>query len=173
MTDISEGIVGRAYGQGAYLVLAMDDLGRHLEPDLLCSVSRGAAVLVCHVHEGCMHSYAAYWCDDVEIWRVEHDSDQRIRHLDVRGDPPPELTRIRAAREAAQNAEPPKRPHARREATPLDVLSGFPPDLLQVGAQFPAPDGITSMPSISVDHIFDVPVELCHGLSFEVLVPAM
>ena len=100
-----ETICGCARPDGAYLIVAMNDMGRHAEPMLLEALSREADVLVCQVHEGCMWSQIGHWHDGKRSWSVEHVSEEGLHHLDVVGAPPLQFAAIRQAREARQASE--------------------------------------------------------------------
>lgn len=61
-------------------------------------LSIGRDVVFCMLEEHVMASEIANWNDGVEVWRVEHDSEQGIYHLDARGDLPPSFEAVRKAR---------------------------------------------------------------------------
>ena len=67
LVDDVDGIAGRVPRNDAYLVVANNDQGRHMEPPLLRRLPRDTPLLVCHVHEGCMFSHAASWVGGEEI----------------------------------------------------------------------------------------------------------
>lgn len=102
-----EDVSGRGRPDGAYLIVARDDKGRHAEADLLRALSAGADLLVCQIHEGCMWSQAGGWRDGEQVWSIEHVSEHGLHHLNVVGAPPPQMAGIREAREARQAAERP------------------------------------------------------------------
>lgn len=102
-----EGVSGRVRPDGPYLIVAMDDKGRHAEPDRLRALSDSADLLVCQIHEGCMWSRAAGWRNGEQIWAIEHASEEGLRHFDVVGEPPAQMAAIREACEGRQASERP------------------------------------------------------------------
>ncbi|HSU52524.1 MAG TPA: hypothetical protein VLT36_00535 [Candidatus Dormibacteraeota bacterium] len=77
---------------GWYLVC----LWRHEFSDAeLRPLSEGDEVVACFVEEHVMVSKAAGWKDGRETWAVAHEAEKNLKHLDVRGAPPPQFARIR------------------------------------------------------------------------------
>lgn len=61
-------------------------------------LSVGRDVFFCMLEEHVMASEIAFWQDGVEMWRVEHNLEKGVYHLDDRGNPPPSFERIKRAR---------------------------------------------------------------------------
>jgi hypothetical protein len=86
-------VTGAMLPNGGYLLYINDDI----VPDdrLLAKLSKDATLVACYANETVMDSLACSWVDGVEQWAVYHDAQQGIEHLEVKGDPPPQLTSIR------------------------------------------------------------------------------
>ena len=55
---------------------------------------QGDEVVACFVEEHVMFSAAVLWRDGSKLWSAEHDAQEGIRHLDVVGQLPPEMSLI-------------------------------------------------------------------------------
>jgi hypothetical protein len=86
-------VTGALLPGGGYLLYINDDI----VPDdcVLTRLSKGASLIACYANETVMDSLACEWVDGVEKWTVYHDAQQGIEHLEVKGDPPPQLASIR------------------------------------------------------------------------------
>jgi hypothetical protein len=66
--------------------------------------SSGCELVTCFVEEHVMVSRATGWKDGQLKWSVTHDAQKGLMHLDVQGEPPPELAAIRDQKFAEQAA---------------------------------------------------------------------
>jgi len=71
----------------------------------LAHLSEGGEVVTCFVEEHVMFSSASAWAEGRRTWRVTHESDRGLRHLEVIGDPPSHLKELIERRTAEQDAE--------------------------------------------------------------------
>jgi hypothetical protein len=67
--------------------------------------SSGCDLVTCFVEEHVMVSRATGWKDGELTWSVTHDAQNGLMHLDVQGEPPPELAAIRDRKLAEQAAD--------------------------------------------------------------------
>jgi len=85
------------------LVVGRDD--RFVGDALLARLSRGCEAVACFVETHVMVSQATGWRDGRNVWRVDHDSEIAVDHLEVTGEPPAELESIRRDAEAQQRED--------------------------------------------------------------------
>ncbi|MEL7470503.1 MAG: hypothetical protein AAFN27_18765 [Pseudomonadota bacterium] len=57
-------------------------------PKAVATLSNNAPVYVCRVNETVMYCSSEFWRSGDLDWKVEHDADQDLEHLEVRGTPP-------------------------------------------------------------------------------------
>jgi hypothetical protein len=77
---------------GWSLIWSNDEL--FFTPAHLARLSEDAAILAVRVNETCMHSTAEWHEAGRLVWRVHHEGDEEINHLEVTGVPPPQLATI-------------------------------------------------------------------------------
>jgi hypothetical protein len=85
------------------LVVGRDE--RFVGDALLARLSRGCEAVACFVESHVMVSQATGWRDGRNVWRVHHDSEIAVDHLEVTGEPPAELESIRRDAEAQQRED--------------------------------------------------------------------
>jgi hypothetical protein len=118
-TDVPEGPACSA-ALGGWVLVVSDHCDLLVQEGLLATLSAGGEAVACSVEEHVMASIATAWRDGVEVWRAAHlGEDGDLRHLEVRGAPPPELARLRAAALAELEGE----------EDPADLLFDVPLDL--------------------------------------------
>lgn len=69
------------------------------------ALSRHGPAVACAIEEHVMVSEARGYGGGGEIWRIRHDPDASVYHLETTGAPPAQLTQIRADAKAAQKSE--------------------------------------------------------------------
>ncbi len=87
-------ITGTVLPGGWYLVVSQRDGLRLTEDATLNRLSGKAEVVMCFVEEHVMYSFAACWRDGQRIWSVQHDSEDGIESLMVKGQLPDSFTQI-------------------------------------------------------------------------------
>lgn len=98
-------VVGAALPNGAYL-LYINDQDKIVPDDAVYGrLSKGASLIACYANETVMNSYACAWLNGVERWSVFHDAQQGIKHLETRGNFPPEMQAIRDRLSAQQDED--------------------------------------------------------------------
>ena len=87
--------VGAPAEDGWYLIVM--DRAEHplLQPEPLARLSAGCEVLTCSVEEHVMCFESSGWRNGQQLWRVRHDADKGIRHLEEEGTFPPQYASIR------------------------------------------------------------------------------
>jgi hypothetical protein len=89
---------------GWVIILATDF--NYPAPARMAAVSIGGTCLACSIDERVMYSVARLYEDGKAVWSVDHNGGEKgLYHLEVAGDPPPELAEIRARITAEQDAE--------------------------------------------------------------------
>jgi hypothetical protein len=89
---------------GWIIILAADF--NYPSPARMAAVSVGGVALACSIDERVMYSVARLYEDGKAVWSVDHNGgDKGVYHLDVAGDPPPELAAIRTRLTAEQDDE--------------------------------------------------------------------
>ncbi|HVY34209.1 MAG TPA: hypothetical protein VG960_07285 [Caulobacteraceae bacterium] len=87
---------------GWTVILAADF--NYPSPARMAAVSLGGKALACSINERTMYSVARFYEDGKAVWSVDHDGGEKgVYHLDVAGDPPSELTEVRARLTARQD----------------------------------------------------------------------
>ena len=99
---------------------------------LLPLASQGGLALGCEVSETVMFSRVQAYRGGEMVWRVAHDAEQDPEDLSVAGEPPAELTAIRARLTEQQAAEPDE---------PVDFLFDAPVELAQAVCGYSASSG--------------------------------
>lgn len=99
----------RRWGVGdlpnGWVILVFErDLKGAFEPRCAALSALGPAV-ACAVEEHVMYQEARGYADGAEVWRVVHDSERGRFHLEVSGEPPKALEKIRREAVAEQEAE--------------------------------------------------------------------
>jgi hypothetical protein len=91
---------------GGWVLVWKEDFDAMRE-DLFAPLLKFGPAVACAVEEHVMVQEARGYRDSVEIWRVTHDPNagESLYHLDVAGDPPPNLEAIHSAAVKAQEAE--------------------------------------------------------------------
>ena len=104
--DFAEtGLTGATLPGGWYL-LTSDHAPLNLsDNELLAKLSHLGDVIICDVEEHCMVSTSAEWRNGKQLWRITHDAQEGIEHLDSEGAPPPAFPAIRDRLQAEQDAE--------------------------------------------------------------------
>lgn len=87
---------------GGWVLFLSSDFDEAFTPQFTGLSELGPAV-ACAVEEHVMYQEARGFAGGRETWRVTHNSEKGIFHLDVSGEPPPELEAIR--REAFESQE--------------------------------------------------------------------
>src|SRR5262245_28060817 len=87
-------LVGASLPNGWYLVVA-NHFGPLESDDLAQRLSKRGETIACWVEEHTMFSMSCGFTKGREIWRVTHESDRGLTHLDVSGTPPPSFEEIR------------------------------------------------------------------------------
>jgi hypothetical protein len=96
--------VGAKLPGGWYIVVADGCDFPFVRQRALRRLSLASEVVMCTVEEHVMYSAAMGWADGREVWSVDHDAQQGIRHLDAQGVLPPAFAGIRDRLEAEQEA---------------------------------------------------------------------
>jgi hypothetical protein len=96
---------GAALPGGWYLVVGNRSGYEFIAHNDLAALSQAREIIVCEVEEHVMYSSAALWRDGSCLWKVVHESDRGIYHLEVEGEPPPEFEAVRAEYVAKQDGE--------------------------------------------------------------------
>lgn len=95
--EVPEGPFCATALEGGWTLVVADDCDLFVKDALLASLSAGCEVVACSVEEHVMASVATAWRDGREAWRVTHDAQTSLEHLEARGNPPKELTELQAA----------------------------------------------------------------------------
>jgi hypothetical protein len=105
---------------GWLIILAKDF--NYPTPRRMAAVSAGGMALACSIDERVMYSVARLYEEGRAVWSVDHNGGEKgLYHLDVAGDPPPELAAIRARATVEQDAE--------GEDADVDVVFDVPTEL--------------------------------------------
>jgi hypothetical protein len=89
---------------GWTLILSSDF--NYPSPARMAAVSVGGTALACSIDERVMYSVARLYEDGKAVWSVDHNGGEKgVYHLEIAGDPPPELASIRTRITAEQDAE--------------------------------------------------------------------
>lgn len=96
--------VGVKLSGGWYIVVANRCDFPFVHRRALRRLALASEVVMCTVEEHVMYSAAIGWADGREVWSVDHDARQGIRHLDACGALPPAFAEIRDRLEADQEA---------------------------------------------------------------------
>lgn len=100
--EIAESAVTGAHlPNGNYLLYINDDITP--SDSVFAKLSIDASLLACYANETVMDSYVASWVAGVEQWSVWHDAQQSLRHLEIDGPVPDQLTPIRERLTAEQD----------------------------------------------------------------------
>jgi hypothetical protein len=100
-----ETLVSGIYLPNGYLVFLNRPVHPFVTPEVLVSASSDCHIVGCQVEEHIMASAAFSWRNGVRLWNVTHESEKGVRNLEVEGEPPPELSALRSAADAAQKKE--------------------------------------------------------------------
>ena len=87
-------------------------------------LSAGRSVYFCMLEEHVMASEIALWRDGSEVWRVEHNSEEGVYHLDARGSLPPSFESVKQKRVDEHDTEG-------GEECGVDFVISVPMDLAQ------------------------------------------
>ncbi len=88
-----------------WIVILTKDFG-YPTPKRMAAVSVGGTAIACSIEEHVMYSVARLYKDGKAVWSVDHNGGELgVYHLDVAGDPPPELAPIRDRVAADQESE--------------------------------------------------------------------
>ncbi len=91
---------------GAWFLVCADDFESPLAMEsVLGALAAGCEVIACQVEEHVMVSAVTMYADGALVWRVEHDAQQDIYHLSVKGLPPAQLDEIYASLKQRQDEE--------------------------------------------------------------------
>jgi len=85
-------LVGVSLTTGFYVVLAN---GVQMDESLVAELSISGEAIVCFVEEHVMTSMACSFSNGKERWRISHEAERGIEHLDASGELPPAYARIR------------------------------------------------------------------------------
>lgn len=96
---------GATLSTGWYLVVGDRTGYEYLAYSDMQALSKTRDVIVCEIEEHVMHSSAALWHDGACLWKIVHDAEHGIYHLETEGEPPAEFESVRAAYIAKQDAE--------------------------------------------------------------------
>jgi hypothetical protein len=119
-------IAGVALPGGWYVVIL--DHGFFEEPTIR-DLSIGCEVVAGFVEEHVMYSRAEQWRDGALIWRVVHDAQEGIRHLELEGALPADSDAVRKRLVDEQEA-------AGGEAAGVDYMFDAPPDIARLVTGF-------------------------------------
>ncbi len=86
-----------------YLITGGDEALSLVEESSLRELSAGCAVVAVQGWDTTMWSSVEQWDDGRCRWRIVHDPEQGVRHLEVTGEPPSELAALQAAAGAEQD----------------------------------------------------------------------
>lgn len=118
------------------LIVAAED--EALQDRMTALAAYGPAV-ACFVEEHVMYSEARGYRDGVEAWRVVHDAENGLFHLEVTGEPPAALENLRSEAAANRGAEGGK-------SAGVDIIFDVPPALAKTICGFKLddrwPDGL-------------------------------
>lgn len=113
--------------------------------DRLAELSKGSELLYGFVEEHVMFSSASAWIDGRKMWSVEHSSEQGLDHLEIEGEPPDSLRKIREKQLELHQ-------QAMTEGEEVDHMFDVPVELHRTLLGFTLEDGLESDP----EHRFDV-----------------
>ena len=89
--DIKYPFAGRVLPNGWYLVVANRCDSPLIRDEMLSSLSLSARVVAASVEEHVMYCFSTCWLDGKQEWRVQHEAEKGVNHLQVSGAPPVEL----------------------------------------------------------------------------------
>ncbi|THD74483.1 MAG: hypothetical protein E7812_19405 [Phenylobacterium sp.] len=104
---------------GWLLLLTRDDAAFKAR---FVALSKGRSAVACWEDDRVMHADARGYDDGRQTWRVAHEPEKGVRHLQIDGDPPQALEAIRAEQAALQDAEG-------GERAQVDFIFEVPPEL--------------------------------------------
>jgi len=97
--------------------------------DRFAALSRHGPAVACAIEEHIMYSEARGYEAGAEVWRVIHNCEEGVDHLEVRGTPPAVVESIRSAAQKAQEAEG-------GDDADVDLLFDVPPDIAKSLCEF-------------------------------------
>ena len=98
-------ITGATLPNGDYLLYINDEDLIVPNDEQFARLSKGAKLLACYVNETCMESLATYWKNGKSKWRVHHDAEQGLEHLETAGALPSQFSAIRDRLIAQQRSD--------------------------------------------------------------------
>lgn len=95
VTDYAESLfTGRTLSNGWFL-LVIDECGHDfVAPSSLAALSSDCDVIACSIEEHVGFCSSELWRNGTQIWHVEHDAQQGVKHLRYSGVPPEGYARI-------------------------------------------------------------------------------
>ena len=76
---------GRPIGNGWFLLVVNQAEHEFLAPEVLSQLSSGSDVVACTIEEHVMVCTAEAWKDSARVWRIEHNAQESIDHINARG----------------------------------------------------------------------------------------
>lgn len=101
----SQALQGLALPDGNYLVVARGCEHEIVSDRSLAALSTRSDVIACSLEEHVMCCDCSFWRHGRRLWRVEHDGQQSMRHLESEGELPAAFNDIRNRAEREQDAE--------------------------------------------------------------------
>jgi hypothetical protein len=101
----SRPLQGLALPSGTYLVAAQGCDNVIISDQSLAALSVAREVVACSIEEHVMASRCEYWTGGRRSWRVGHDGQRTMRHLETDGVLPPSFDALRRAAQDQQDAE--------------------------------------------------------------------
>jgi hypothetical protein len=108
---------------GGWVILWSNDFG-YVADEVMASLSRGATVIGCQIHEGMMYAASTLYHDGERLWSVAHDAQEGSHDLQIEGAPPAVFEEIRDKLWAQQSADD-------EHPFPVDFIFDAPVDLAQ------------------------------------------
>lgn len=91
-----EPFVGRALPSGWFILLFNRCNHEFLDPSSLASLSSNCDLVASSAEEHVMVSTSEFWRNGKQIWRIEHDAQESIDHLNISGSLPDSYAAIQA-----------------------------------------------------------------------------
>jgi hypothetical protein len=101
----SKPFTGQALPSGWYLLVATRCDSPLISNKVLAELSSGGQVIGCSIEEHVMFSSAEFWQGGQNLWKVEHSSENGLRHIHSTGAPPDSLKEVVAEANREQDKD--------------------------------------------------------------------